>query len=306
VLGALALLLAQADGGQPAAAAPAAAAPAAEAPAAEAPAKVEAKPAEIVEYTLTVRDGSFRVRVTLRPGEPQPHKPLEILLDVARATDSIDATYGDRVPLRDAKMQLSITGPGARERRRVWPMADVGVYGAHWTPAAKGLWTVAVEPIEEKPETPHVSFQIGVGVPMPASSEGQAVRANRVVLAGAPQAPTGPSLREVMKKLGERWLEAGRGGAEADEKAAIEAMRAIVDGLPGTVPAAHAGDGLEYDDIVRGLRADVATLARAPAKERAAQLEQMDEARCLRCHVKFRDGIVKDLLMWPEVKPWQK
>jgi hypothetical protein len=40
-----------------------------------------------IQYTVTIKQAAWRVRVTLRRGQPEPHQPLELLLDIARQPD---------------------------------------------------------------------------------------------------------------------------------------------------------------------------------------------------------------------------
>src|SRR4051812_39245791 len=67
--------------------------------AAAAPKPIAAAEPPPIEYTLTIKDAAWRVRVTLRPRRPEPGQPLDILLDVARHPDVPDPTFGDRIPL---------------------------------------------------------------------------------------------------------------------------------------------------------------------------------------------------------------
>lgn len=269
--------------------------------AAPAPAAAEPPP---IEYTLTVKEAAWRVRVTLRPGRPEPGEPLEILLDVARHPDIPDPTYGDRIPLDKARLALSLSGPGHRQRHRLWPLGDAGIYGTHWTPPARGLWTATLEPLDTKAEAPHVSFQLGAGVPMPASTEGQAVHASRVILAGAAPSAVAPgrSLRDVMHELGDRW------GRALEDKtvdpAVLKILAALSRAAAGHAPPKLAADAAEFDKLATELADTIEVLAASPADQRHGKLADLNVDSCLRCHTKFRDGIVSDLSRWPEVKPW--
>jgi hypothetical protein len=114
-----------------------------------------AAPAEApVEYTLSLQQEDWRVRATVRPGEPQPGRLVEIIFDVGRQTATETAA------LLDGKLALSVSGPGAKTRHVLHALGDAGIYGVHWTPSAKGLWTLALAPYAG--EGPGVSFQLGV------------------------------------------------------------------------------------------------------------------------------------------------
>jgi hypothetical protein len=253
------------------------------------PLKQEKKEPPPLEYTLSLKEGDWRVRVTLRPGEPQPGKLLELLFDVGRQKDG-DAS--DPTPLNDGKLGLTLTGPGQRLRLAVHALGDAGVYGAHWTPSAKGLWTLQLAPWRDA--GPNVSFQVGAGVPMPPSSQGQAVQSSRAVVAAgkASLEPAAPSVKQLMTELGKRWLE--QADAEKPDPAALKAMAELSRKVKGHVPREWAKDAAEFDGLATDLAASLDKGA-LPSSE-----------TCLKCHVKFRDSWVADLSKWPEVKPWKR
>lgn len=272
--------------------------------AADKPAAAADKPAPrrstapAVEYTLSLQQDDWRIRATLRPGEPQVGKLVEILFDIARQTAT------DSAPLADGKLSATVTGPGTRTRLLLRPLGDVGLYGVHWTPGARGLWTLAVAPWSG--EGPTISFQVGAGVPMPASSQGHAVQASRVVVAAGHSADaTGATPKQLMAELGQRWLAAQDSTGDAAAEAA--AMAALARGLQGRAPKEWAKDAREYDALALDLASALEKAAALKDREKVVQaLQPLDQASCLRCHVKFRDGLVADLSAWPEVKPWKR
>ena len=229
------------------------------------------------EFTLSLRDGDWRVHVNLRPGDPQPGAVLDLLFDVGRQKQ---AEAGEPQPVSDAKLMLTVSGPGPKLRYLVRPLGDAGVYGAHWTPSGRGLWTLALAPYQD--QGPSVSFQVGAGEPMPASAQGHMVQASRMVVAShmeaASRRASEPALtvRQLMEDLGKRWQK------EADQAqpdpAQLEAMSRLLEAVQGQVPRAHAGAGAEFDALAA---AELATLAKGALPEAAS---------CLECHVKFRDG----------------
>ena len=228
------------------------------------------------EFTLSLRDGDWRVHVNLRPGDPQPGAVLDLRFDVGRQKQ---AEAGEPQPVSDAKLMLTVSGPGPKLRYLVRPLGDSGVYGAHWTPSGRGLWTLALAPYQDA--GPSVSFQVGAGEPMPASSQGHLVQASRmvasrVVLASARASEPALTVRQLMVDLGQRWQkEADR--AQPDP-AQLEAMSRLLEVVQGQVPRAHAGEGAEFDALAA---AELATLAKGALPEATS---------CLECHVKFRDG----------------
>ncbi len=264
-------------------------------------AKPSAKGDPPVEYTLSLQQDDWRIRATLRPGEPLPGKLVEILFDIGRQSAT------DAVPFAEGKLAVTITGPGTRTRLLVRPLGDAGIYGVHWTPGARGLWTLALAPWTG--EGPTTSFQVGVGVPMPASSQGHAVQASRVVVtagrhAETPGAPTMTG-KQLMAELGQRWLKAQEPGADAAAEAT--AMAGLARASQGRAPKEWAKEAREYDGLALDLASALDKAAALKDPEQAAQaLRPLEQSSCLRCHVKFRDGVVADLSTWPEVKPWKR
>lgn len=271
-----------------AAARAAAGAPAAAAPSSDPP----------VESTLSLQQDDWRVRATLRPGEPAPGQRVEILFDVGRQSAP------ETTPFTDGKLAVTITGPGTRTRLLLRPLGDAGLYGVHWTPGARGIWTLAVAPYAG--EGPATSFQVGVGAPMPASSQGHAVQASRVVVAaGQAASAPGATQQQLMAELGRRWLRAQEPSADAAAEAA--AMAALARATQGRAPKEWAEDAREYDALAFDLASALDKAAALGDRDKVAQaLQPLDQASCLRCHVKFRDGVVLDLSAWPEVKPWKQ
>lgn len=253
-----------------------------------------------VEYTLSLQQDEWRLRATLRPGEPLPGKLLEILFDIGRQSAT------ETAPFADGKLAVTITGPGTRTRLLARGLGDAGIYGIHWTPGARGLWTLALAPWSG--DGPAVSFQVGVGVPMPASSQGHAVQASRVVVAAAghtADAAGAVTGKQLMTELGQRWL---KGQApDADAAAEATAMAVLARASQGRAPKQWAKDAREYDALANDLATALDKAAALKDREKVAHaLQLLDQSSCLRCHVKFRDGVVADLSTWPEVKSWKR
>jgi len=235
------------------------------------------------EYTLSLKQDEWRVHLTFRPGNPEPGKLVVLAFDVGRQKEG-DA--GEPQPFNDGKLALAVSGPGPRARYLVRALGDAGVYGVHWTPSARGLWTLTLAPYKEA--GPNVSFQVGVGVAMPASAQGRMVQSSRVVVtAGRAEAPA-PSVKQLMAELGKRWLD--QSAAPKPDPAELKAMAKLLKAVQGRVPRELAAGAAEFDGL---------------AARETAQLEMgglPEPQSCLQCHLKFRDGWVKDLSKWPEVK----
>jgi hypothetical protein len=282
---------AQLDGGSADAAKPDAGATAAAAPPELAP-LISPDIAPLVppapEYTLSLKQDEWRVHLNFRPGDPEPNKLVELSFDVGRQKEG-DA--GEPQPWSDGKLALTVSGPGPRVRTLVRALGDAGSYGVHWTPSARGLWTLTLAPYKDA--GPNVTFQVGVGVPMPASAQGHMVQSSRVVVtAGRVVERTQPAVKQLMAELGRRWLSQSEPGKP--DPAELKAMARLLKAVQGRVPREYSADTSEFDAL---------------AARETAQLELgglPDAQSCLQCHLKFRDGWVNDLSRFPEVKPWKR
>jgi hypothetical protein len=235
------------------------------------------------EYTLSLRDADWRVHVNLRPGEPQPLAVVDLLFDISGHRDS---ELGEPQPASDAKLMLTITGPGPKLRYLVRPLGDAGAYGVHWTPSGRGLWTLALAPYKDA--GPSVSFQVGAGEPMPASSQGQMVQASRMVVAAGRAAAPAITVKQLMEDLGKRWQK--ETDAAQPDPAELKAMARLLKAVQGHPPQKDARDAAEFESLAAQ---EIAALDKGALP---------DAQSCLKCHLKFRDSWVADLSKWPEVK----
>jgi hypothetical protein len=240
------------------------------------------------EYTLSLQQDDWRVKVNFRPGEPQPGKLVELAIDIGRQKDG---EAGEPAPWSEGKLALAVSGPGPRARYLVRALGDAGSYGVHWTPSGRGLWTLTLAPYKDA--GPTVTFQMGAGVAMPASAQGHMVQSSRmVVTAGRAVAAPAPTVKQVMAELGKRWL--SQSVALKPDPAELKAMEKLLLAVQGHVPRQWEGSATEFDGL---------------AAREAAQMGMggvPDAASCMACHVKFRDGWTDDLSRWPEVKPWKR
>ena len=266
-------------------------------PAVQPPLKLKLPPS--AESVLALKTGDYRIRVTVRPGEPQPNKLVELQLDIAQTRDPPDPTYGDEAPVDNAQLGLTLSGPGSKVKEYVRPLGDIGSYGVHWTPVSKGLWTATLAPLGGA--GPTVSFEIGVGVPMPPSAQGQEVQTSRLVLGGRSVKHLQP-LTPTMHDINERWVKLLDTGVDAgaEGKRLVELFQS----LEGRVPKAFATSGAEFDELAKAAATAADGAAHAPMNDRSAAMRAVELNSCTRCHVKFRDGVVEDISHWPEVKPW--
>jgi hypothetical protein len=235
------------------------------------------------EYTLSLKDADWRVKVNLRPGEPQPGEVLDLTFDLGRAKDG-DA--GEPQPYNDARLALTVTGPGPKMRYMIRALGDAGVYGVHWTPSARGLWTLTIAPWKDA--GPTVSFQVGAGEPMPAASQGHMVQASRMVVAAGGKGPAAPSMKQLMDDLAKRWQK--QSDLAQPDAAELKAMSKLLKAIQGRIPKEFTKDSTEFNM----LGAEAAVMLDKGALPGAQT--------CLKCHVKFRDAWASDLTKWPEVR----
>ena len=244
------------------------------------------------------------MRVTIKPGAPEAGRLIELHVDIARSREVPDPTYGDLVPAAKLEMAVALSGPGGKARYFLRPLADVGTYGLHWTPQAKGLWTVSLAPLVAGLVGPELKFELGVGVPMPVSSQGQAVQSSRQVLGAPKTARETPKLALLMREVWTRWarLSDPAGDAAAEGAALVKLFQSS----QGKVPQAWVAAGTEFDAQAAEAAKRIEQAVALPKAERHKRLEQLEVESCLKCHVKFRDGVVADVSGWPEVSPWRK
>ena len=171
-----------------------------------------------------------------------------------------------------------------KTRYLVRALGDAGVYGVHWTPMARGLWTLSLAPWKDA--GPTVSFQVGAGEPMPASSQGHMVQASRMVVGASASAAL--SVKQLMDDLAKRWQK--QVDLSQPDAAELKAMAKLFKAVQGHVPKQFAKDSSEFD----GLAAQAVALLDKGALP--------DAQTCLKCHVKFRDAWTADLSKWPEVR----
>src|SRR6185503_10904505 len=175
---------------------------------------------------LSLKDGDFRVHVNFRPGDPDANRLVELTFDIGRQKEG---DLGEPQPWSDGKLAMSVSGPGPKTRHLVRALADAGTYGVHWTPTARGLWTLTLAPYKDA--GPNVTFQVGVGVPMPASAQGHMVQSSRTVVAAGRMvtAGEGPSVKHIMAELGRRWVRQSEQGKPdpAELKVMAKLLKAV-------------------------------------------------------------------------------
>lgn len=278
--------------------APSAAAPTAQ-PKPPEPKKIE-NPAEVT-YKQKSEDHVFILHV--RPGNPKPGTPLELLVEIAKLHDPPDPVYGDREPEKDADLVLTLEKGKAEPPVVLHALPEAGEYGAHVTALEQGLYTVKIGRRTGKPGL-EASFPLGVGVSTPARPDDvqetlpeEGMRTGRAIRPAGESGASGPALPGIMRRLAEHLLAAdaaldGKGDAAAEAHAMVELSKAIA----GQTPAHARNRPKEFDAEAAGLTGALQQLESSPSK---AQLADVEKNHCWRCHVQFRWGVASDVSAWP-------
>lgn len=263
------------------------------------------------ERIISKRTGDYAVQLTLRPGDPKPGRLLEIQIEVARVPDFPDPVYGDRVPVNDANLVVQLApaladvAGGKSKIYRAHLVSEGGVYGVHTIPETAGIYAVAISP--RTGPGPKVSFDIGVGVPM-ATEAGEGKKgASRRPAAGAGGgrmvvSSVGPKTE--MREIGERWglLEtmAGTGSlALAGAQGEAKAIAALF-GKAKSKPPKSANPADELNEMLDGSAAAFTAIAAVTDAKQLPALVAATEQSCMKCHVKYRWEMTRDLSRWPK------
>ena len=300
----LALMLLAAAAAKPAPAPAATPAPTAKPTPATAAAPAAAPPNG--DYSALKKAGEYQVRLTLRPGPPQPKQVLELLFDVSQVPEFTDATYGDRIPVAGVTFVAALDGKGGKTRYRVHPLPDAGTYGIHATVDAPGVYTLSLAPAGNE-KGPKIDFQLGIGVPMPADAQGAAVGESRKPATTVDRGPAegDDRVKKLMVELGDRWTALDPVGGKPDV-AETKAVAALLGELDGKVPQAYLAGKDEFDLLAREAKRGLESYA--TQKPTLAAYQQTSEEQCLKCHLKYRFAVTNELARWPdvEVKPWKR
>ncbi|MFN7133911.1 MAG: hypothetical protein ACK4N5_17680, partial [Myxococcales bacterium] len=274
-------------------------------------------------------DNKTVITLRVRPAQPQPGRPTTMLFEVAKVLDIPDPVIGDRAPVENANLVLTLTGSGKNAtvvRQRLNPMRDAGIYGAHFTATEPGVYKLDLQ--QQLPGDAEIGdvaiaadFPLGIGVPTPApaaeeeESTGRKDRSRGRGRAGAvksiterDQAPEG--VGDVMGQLGAAWLRLTDRledpKASAEELAThAKAIAELSGKVEGQVPVPMAMHGKEFNlyagqlhDALKELPAQLADRAKVKAT-----LTRVEQGTCLKCHARFRYQITDDVSSWPKFEP---
>ncbi|MBI5546962.1 MAG: hypothetical protein HY901_24020 [Deltaproteobacteria bacterium] len=269
-----------------------------------------------VLYRKKVERTSVTLRV--RPAAPVPGRTTTLLFEVVKHLAVPDPALGDRVPLENAVLFVTIgrDGAGSPVRYRLRALPDAGIYGVHYTAKEAGPYRLQLEQrlenaeIGDKALTTEFVLGIGQETAMQAAEEEAAVKTGKgrtALRAGAEATEgAGPPIRV----LGEAWLELSQGlqrpGAAGDLVATARAASEAAARIAGQAPAALSSQRREFDalaaDLLTGLK-DLPALVGADAGKAKELMTTLETQSCARCHVKYRFQIADDVSAWPKFTP---
>ena len=285
------------------------------APPAAPPAKPGPPPPPPAELLFRHRFGPWNMVFRLKPGEPKPGHPVEVVFEVSRRLESPDPVYGDRKPLEGATLLLTAQKQRATVVIVLHPLVDAGEYGARFSLPDRGQWTLTISQPkradEEHGETPvNGEFTIGVGEPtvMPSeATEASATAARGPLHRGTEAEPDAASLQGVMRSLGKNWVDLLGGLADTrasakDLTALSKSVSQLAGQVKGKAPRSAAGSSTEFDLESEHFQASVADLDKN-SSDRSRMRQRMSEietANCLSCHARFFYRITDDTSQWPK------
>lgn len=281
-----------------------------------------AAPAPLAERLIEKREGAYSFRLTLKPGDLQVGKVAVSTLEISRVLDIPDPVTGFSRPMQGLAPVAEVTPPTAARRRanvesieaKLWPLADPGSYGFHFTPPVDGVYSLRVTAQEgtdgggSRPIV--VSFRIGVGSAAAETEQGSGSAVSRrggrrPVGPGAGQRSAQEKLQRLMERVGDEFLSLearvgalpARGVApKAARTAIVEEARALATLLAqasGSVPRRHSSNAEDYEallksavDSLNGL-ADSADGKKGAPSPKAA-FEAVKQVGCLSCHSTYR------------------
>jgi len=223
--------------------------------------------------TIQVKSGSLVFKVRLVPGVPHPGQVVEAAMEAAEVPPVPDPVYGERIPLKQAKMTALVTdadGEGYTTGYRVHPLADAGSYGFHFTPLRREIYRVALTgthrgvafkaefkvPVDMWPFPPGIDDGSGSASPapatrMPALPASMKQPAQPATAGGTPETTRLPPLRRAMHDLGLALARAGAALELGRRPDVAEASQAL-GGLAGLVGAARQASA-ERTELATGM-----------------------------------------------------
>jgi hypothetical protein len=294
------------------------------------------KPVDPPERVYRKRRGDFITAIHVRPGDPKPGRSVEVILELYKASEVPDPTYGDRIPIANARLIAAWNREGDNETRYlVRPMGESANYGVHLFAAREGPYTLKIEGSvgEEKLS---LEYHLGVGQPANPSGTARGARGNRTVVKAGGNAPSLKRYEDprgvpfMMRELTRRWLDldAALERAEASGKqpaakgkkgptkveylpSAVGAAQLAAKSLGSpaaavvqTVPEDLGSGAPDYNGFARDfVRAVIDVTGKLKGEDLAGArtaMRAIEENQCTKCHAQFSWKVAKDVKDWPK------
>lgn len=241
------------------------------------------------EVRYLTRKGNLHVEMSVRPGIPRPGEPTEIGWILQEQLLIPDPYLGDRKPLSDVELVVTVGGPEADRLYELHAGARPGSFGFTFTPHATGTYRLKVARRDGR-SGHDVEMKLPVGQPPLASSRTLEVR--RFARPAADE-----DFKGQMQGLGKRWMQLERKAGSAEATAAHAELMTFAERLREGAPERAKG---AFDGLVKA----IGTIP--PQGPRKATLQKMDEVNlqsCTRCHAKGRFEFADDVSAWPAYTP---
>ena len=126
--------------------------------------------------TWTVKSGSYAFTLEFNPGIPAANQVTEIMVLAGSIPKTPHPTYGNRIPLSDARITVEATNPAGQSIGRflAHPFAlQAGRYGLHLTPTQDGVYELFIQARTAEGEKVEARVKMPVNVwPLPKELEG--------------------------------------------------------------------------------------------------------------------------------------
>lgn len=303
-------------------------------------------PPEAADRVIEKRDSDYLFKLTLKPGNLQANRVADASIEVVRILEIPDPTFGERMPIASDRPIATLQAPlapgleSAKGKKAappppgpvsfvLWPQANPGSFGFHFTPGYDGVYTLTFEGQDTRgnPDEPRrftTSFRIGVGADAAQTEQSQGAAAarkgSRRPVGSTGEKATEEKLQRLMDEVGRRFLDLEAllakppaKGPHAEAAVAARALGQLIVSAKGMTPGAYQSAAGEYEKLLAAAPAalEAVALAAEGVKDRQAPrlaLAHVERQSCLQCHAKFRYAVTTDLSTWPkfEQRPWKK
>lgn len=118
---------------------------------AEPKAEAKAKPPSVRQWT--VRSDAHATTFGFEPAVGTPGEVHKVLVLAHHIPEHPHPRFGRRIPVENAEVTVTVTGPRGRQVQRHRAHAlpgSKGLYGFHFSPPKKGRWTISAEIRDQK------------------------------------------------------------------------------------------------------------------------------------------------------------